>query len=349
MISLIDQHLKTITTRGNHSWNVLEEMLACSVSDNNLLDDKDKLNVLIKVYEEARLRIKVSSASMKIQNYQTLDKKSTLNNANKLSISIHSHKTNLEFQRILKDVLYNKWVYYDKNNGKPDLFINHDLELFFSRDYLASPISKVINLNLVYFKEKINSYLDNIFEHVTPQHYIEHANAIGLLDKIIIISEEDQKSLRINNMDEFHRINDYMGLFCPSCKGIKKDLKILGVKNIKENSVVIILCPELMESCRHMLITNKVSLIEMVDKVFSHEIGHLAFYYYYSILGWNDNKLTIAEKQANWICSISHDGSIDSLIKEITTIQPPKYHNPILLSDKKSLDYEYKVDMLYMR
>ena len=123
-----------------------------------------------------------------------------------------------------------------------------------------------------------------MLKYVTPQHYIEHVNAIGHLDKIIILSESEAKIIEgCLNQNIPGDICDFMGMFIPGINEIvAKELSSLINEKVNKKETAILLCPENMWQMMSSLKNNKPTLMEMVDKVFSHEIGHLAFYFYYS-------------------------------------------------------------------
>lgn len=221
----------------------------------------------------------------------------------------------------------------------------------FSESYRLSRYNAQLALDIDYFKGKIKQYLQNIFIHVTPQHFIEHVNAIGLLDKIVIVAKDEAKMITESmNPRRLDDIPEYMGLFSSSNSNLKTcfDKSGLPVK-LRNNECIIFLCPENMDEMRSKLKSNHPTLQEMDDIVFSHEIGHLAFYFYWGKRFSDDGYYTIREKQANWISSIAHNGAMDELIEEITTLQPPRYHNPVLLKHKSQPDYNNNVEDLYLR
>ena len=102
-----------------------------------------------------------------------------------------------------------------------------------------------------------------------------------------------------------------------------------------------------------MINTMDEAILNSDKGVKNTEIGHLAFYFYWGAFV-DDKRLydaiyDIREKQANWISSIAHNGAMDELIEENTTLQPPRYHNPVLLKHKSQPDYNNNVEGLYLR
>ena len=351
MIDLVAK--KLAGSSGNHTWRALEEMLSFGIfQDPNICDMKTKEVILDYIFRYAKLRIKDSSVKQKFRNYLQA-KSGDYSHCNQYSVDIiKSFAADSKFKKTVQELINNKWSVCSQRAGRPSVFVNHTVNVLFSEKYIKTGFPKC---NAVFFERKINEYLDLIYQYVTPQHYIEHANAIGHLDKIVFVTKEEERNLGKNiNNNSVEEIKDYMGLFIPSARqGDVAFSSDLQNGKIKEKETLIILCPESMSETMRCL-TNRVTIDTMIDKVFSHEIGHLAFYFYAH--EWKDRTdddrcwyKTIAERQANWISSIAHGGSLDELISEISRHQPPPYHCPLLLSDNIYNNYEDRVEQLYLR
>ena len=349
MISLKGNKQSLCKKVNGHKWRALEEILACVATLDSSISNKSTL--LKEVYNEAKLqRIADNSIRAKIGNYKTISGNGTFCNCNEYTKEVYNNYNALK--TIYDDIFYNSWKKLDKKQLYPVIFEPHDVQLLFSESYLLSKYNSQLGLDIEYFKRKIKQYLQNIFTHVTPQHFVEHSNAIGLLDKIIIVGKDEAKTITDSmNPICLNDIPEYMGLFSAS----NSRMSIYFDKNcipitLSNNDCIIFLCPENMDEMRNVLKMNHPTLQEMIDKVFSHEIGHLAFYFYWGdFIGDRENLYTIREKQANWISSLACNGRMDDLIEEVTTFQSSKYHNPVLLKHKSLLDYKGKVDGLYLR
>ncbi len=182
-----------------------------------------------------------------------------------------------------------------------NIFKNHDIKLLYSNGYSKSKYALILSLTLGYFTKKIEEYEKAMLKYVTPQHYIEHVNAIGHLDKIIILSKSEAKIIEgCLNQNIPGDICDFMGMFIPGINEIvAKELSSLINEKVNKKETAILLCPENMWQMMSLLKNNKPTLMEMVDKVFSHEIGHLAFYFYYSKLGYAIDEASERAKNAN--------------------------------------------------
>lgn len=336
-----------------HTWRALEEILAYDVlNDKTLVCSSDKNMYLRKIYNDAKLQaIRDSSLKMKLSNYNALSSGSSLDNCNAYTKDVFISSSDLNFQSLYNDIYINFWRKNTLKNINLNIFKNHDIKLLYSNGYSKSKYALTLSLTLGYFTKKIEEYEKAMLKYVTPQHYIEHVNAIGHLDKIIILSESEAKIIEgCLNQNIPGDICDFMGMFIPGLKEIAaKELSSLLNEKVNKKETAILLCPENMWQMMSSLKNNKPTLMEMVDKVFSHEIGHLAFYFYYSKLGYHEGWRTIAEKQANWISSIAHDGKIDELIDEICSLQPFPYHYPVLLKHKNDIHYNDLINDLYLR
>ncbi len=351
MINLVEKSLAG--SSDSHTWRALEEMLSFGIfQDSNINDIKTKQIVLRYIFNFAKLRIKESSVNQKFRNYLQA-KSGDYSHCNQYSVDIiKSFAADPKFKKTVQELINNKWSAYSQRAGRPSVFVNHTVSVLFSKEYIKKGFPKY---DASFFEKRINEYLDFIYQNVTAQHYIEHANAIGHLDKIVFVTKEEAAYLKNyiedNSVEE---INDYMGLFIPSARQMHIEFSHLFLLNgeIKEKETIIILCPESMSEMMKCM-KKRVTIDTMIDEVFSHEIGHLAFYFYAH--EWKKRTeercsyKKIAEKQANWISSIAHGGSLDELISEVTRCQPPQYQYPLLLSDNVYPDYEHKVEQLYLR
>lgn len=343
--------IETKKKQDEHIWRVLEEILAYDVlSDKTLATPTDRNMFLRKIYNDAKFKkIKDSSLKMKLENYKSLIFGDTLDNCNEYTKDIFCNSSDPNFQKIYNDIYINFWRTDTLKKCKFNIFDNHDVKLLYSKGFTS--LKYVLPLSLEYFLKKIEEYKKAMFQYVTPQHYIEHVNAIGHLDKIIILSESETKEIENHlNPNIPGDICDFMGMFIPGVnESTAKELSAMTNEKVNIKETVILLCPENMEGMRLSLKNNHPTIMDMIDKVFSHECGHLAFYFYYSEIRDYEGWETIAEKQANWFSSISHNGCIDDLIEEICSIQPSKYQFPVLLKHNKDKGYDKKVRGLYLR
>lgn len=350
MIDLTKHKLRGF--RGCHTWRALEEILAFEVViDGKLPDLVDKRSYLQTLYKYANIfSIPSSSSNMKIGNYRSLTGTSVLGNCNHYTEDVVASSSSKFFKDICDDIYINYWRKNTLKTSISSIFINHDITILYSNRFRYIGY-RGSYLTLSYFKRKLEAYKQSIIKYVTPQRYIDHINAIGHLDKIIFISKDEALLIGDDINNNIPRdINDYMGMFIPCVKDeVARKLSSMTGGSVKKDETIILLCLENMEDTIGRLVNNHPSLEEMVDKVFSHEIGHLAFYFYYSNYYHRENWRDIAEKQANWISSISHNGKIDSLIEEICSMQSYEYQNPILLKHKCDLRFHETIEKLYMR
>ncbi len=340
MIDLNHEDLKYYEKK--HTWHALEEIMCARAA---LISPQIKPKDLCLDLEKANIRISEASIRKKLANYHFLASGTGFNNNSKLAIEVFNNLP--AFNDLYCDIYNNSWS--DKVKSAPRLFNPHNIELLCSDNFRKSRLAAEIPLKINWYLEKIDSYLDNIFKHTSPQHYVEHSNAIGCLDKIILVANADDGLLAIKDNVDINKklisIQDFMGCYvqfvdASLARGLNN--LMLGSGNVNAGETIILLAPENMSGMIKSMTLYPPTLMEMLDKVFSHEVGHLAFAFYLHDFFHSDWVWSLAEKQANWISSISHDGEIDDLIEDICWRQPPKYHDPRLLKHIRELYWPHR-------
>lgn len=207
-------------------------------------------------------------------------------------------------------------------------------------------------------------------EEQVVKNYIQFC----LLDKIVILSEEDMFKINtyeyeeklnnkdINQISELNRrdiktsfINirrvDLLGCYIKR-KG--KDDKLISelIKKredlrTEELNHVICLCIDNMEYFMEQETFKEDSIFTLYETVLSHELGHLVFSYL-NIEGATSKERKFKERQANYFSSYVFSSELDYFINKVTKHQSSDYRNPLLLSHKLTMsNYDEQVGKLY--
>ena len=220
-------------------------------------------------------------------------------------------------------------------------------------------------------------------EEQVVKNYIQFC----LLDKIVILSEEDMFKINsyeyeeklnnkdINQISELNRrdiktsfVNirrvDLLGcyikrkgkddkLISELIKKIKADKVLLESteekKDLKEEEVnhVICLCIDNMKYFMEQEAFKEDSIFTLYEAVLSHELGHLVFSYL-DIEGATSKERKFKERQANYFSSYVFSSELDYFINKVTKHQSSDYRTPLLLSHKLTMsNYDEQVEKLY--